>query len=108
MNEHFAIINFQGEQIKATRLNTSLDQHFGRGALYDHIWVHKDDSNAGGYIWKEQPPDNPAYTLLAPAVVDNNCEMHLNVQKAAECDLKAFGKAALADSQDYFPESWVL
>ena len=97
MSESFATINFSGEKIEATRHNTSLFLHFGKGALYDHIWIHKDGTNTGGYIWKEQPPDNPAYALLAPAVIANECEMNVNIRKASDCDLKAFGKAALGN-----------
>ena len=103
MNESFADLRFSdGEILKATRHNTSLYRHFGRGALYDHIWVRRDD-NTGTFIWAQQPPNNPTYNELALVAVENGIEMHINIRKVSECDLKAFGKAAMSDI-DTFPD----
>ena len=107
MSESFADINFSnGETVKASRHNMSLYTHFGKGALYDHLWV-KRDKDFGSYIWAQHPPENPSYALLAPIAVENDIEMHINIQKVSEDDLKAFGKAAMIDfneTPDWLPE----
>lgn len=107
MSESFANLSFSdGEKIEANRHNIILYRHFGRGALYDHLWVRRDDTH-GAYIWAQQPPENPAYATLAPVAVENEVEMHLNIRKVAECDLKAFGRAAMGDLEqipEWMPE----
>ena len=107
MSETFATLNFSdGEHIDATRQNTSLYSHIGKGALYDHVWVKRDD-NTGAFIWAQQPPNNPAYEALAPVAIKNGVEMHINIRKVAESDLKAFGRAAMCDLEqtpEWMPE----
>jgi hypothetical protein len=107
MSEKFANINISnGESVDATRFNTSVYNHYGQGELYDHVWVQKDETT-GIYIWKQIPPENPAYAALAPIAVEHGCETHINIQTVAEADLRAFGKAAIGDIEsipDWLPE----
>ena len=97
MSEKFANINLpDGESYDATRANTSVYNHYGKGELYDHVFVQL-DGDKGAYVWAQIPPENPAFTALASAAVEAGCETHINIQKVAEGDLRAFGKAAIRD-----------
>jgi hypothetical protein len=95
MSEYFAKITFSGgEQVEATRENTTVYNHYGMGELYDHVFVSRDGEH-GGYVWRQIPPENPAFVTLAALAVENECEVHINIKKVPESDLKAFGQAAL-------------
>lgn len=105
----FAKITFgDGEKVSATRDNTTLYNHFGELALWDHVFITKDaEEGIGGYVWAQQPPDNPAYIALAPLAVENGCELHLNIKAVPESDVESFNKAATKDLGDYLPDSWI-
>ena len=106
--ESFADINFSGEVVKATRLNTILYQHLGASALYDHIFIKNETRKTGGYIWENQPPNNPYYETLIAAAVEAECEAHVNIQKVAPGDVKAFEEAVEASIEQFdgVPEDW--
>lgn len=96
MSEKFANIIVGDENYDATRENTTVYNHYGRGELYDHVFVEISDEQ-GAYVWAQIPPENPLFTQLATVAVENGCEVHLNIKKVAEGDLRAFGKAATRD-----------
>ena len=106
MSKPYARIDFGGETVKATKDNSVLYNHRGVNEVYDHLWVRK-DSESGGYIWKEQPPNNPVYTTLAAKAVEAGVEVHLNIKTPAPTDIEAFGRTALKDLAtvpDWLPE----
>lgn len=108
MTESFANINFPNGTVEATVENTVVYNHYGMNEVYDHVFVKHDNGEYGCYVWKENPPSNPVYDALAAIAVQSGCEVHINVQTPAECDVKAFGKAALQDltsMPDWMPEA---
>ena len=108
MSEHFANLNFpNGESIKVTRDMARLYTHLGNGALFDHVFIVTDEEELKGvYVWAQIPPDNPTYLGLAPAVVENGCELHVNLGKVATNDRTAFEKYAVGEIPDEVPEEW--
>lgn len=106
--ESFADINFNGEVVKATRLNTILYQHLGSSALYDHIFIKNELRKTGGYIWANEPPNNPYYKSMVAAAVEAQCEAHVNIQTVAPGDVSAFEEAveSAIENFDGVPEDW--
>lgn len=106
--ESFADINFSGEVVKATRLNTIIYQHLGASALYDHIFIKNETRKPGGYVWANQPPNNPYYTGLVAAAVDAKCEAHVNIQSVAPGDVKAFEESVESAIEKFetIPDDW--
>lgn len=92
----FANLQFEDREVEATRANTSVYNHYGKGELYDHVFVQIDEKT-GTYIWAQIPPDNPIFPQLAGTAIEHGCETHLNIQKVSKVDLRAFGKAATRD-----------
>lgn len=104
--KHIANLNLpSGEKFEVMTDNIRLYQHLGRYATLDHLFVTIDDEN-GLFIWAQNPPENTNYTLLAPLVVENQCEMHLFIREPNQHDIETFERHAIGDLDDYFPESW--
>lgn len=91
------------EEHEMTRANTSLYKHLGHYAVFDHIFVVTSDSS-GAYIWN----DNQLYPRYTKGVVDNQCTMHLNIQKASEMDVNNFMRHHSGDLEELktVPEDW--
>lgn len=110
--ESFARINFEGEAVEANRLNTVVYQHLGQAALYDHVFITHPNKEYGAYIWANQPPENPNFIALVGEAVSHQCEIHVNIQRVAPNDVKAFEKACIraADEEinglEGIPEGW--
>lgn len=103
MSEVFARLNFNdGEILEARQDNTRLYTHIGRYALFDHIFVVA-DSERGAYLWCHVE----GYNELAVLAVENECELHLNLQEVAKGDREVYERHALADLEsrpDWLPE----
>lgn len=102
--EGFGVINTNGERHEMTRDNTSLFNHLGRLALYDHLFVIFPDET-GVYIWST----NPSYEQLAALAVEHECIMHLNLQAVAEIDERNYLKHHTGDLKEFdtIPDDWV-
>lgn len=109
MSEHlheFATITADGEQFPATRENTTVFMHLGAASLYDHVYVLHPSGETAGYIFAQQPPENPVFKDLAALAIENLCCTHLNIPEASEMDIKAFIKEATRNIEDCVPEGW--
>lgn len=104
--KHIANLNLpDGEKLAVTTDNIRLYQHMGRYAVYDHLFVTVNESE-GLFIWAQQPPDNTNYTMLAPLVVENQCEMHLFIREPNKHDVETFERHAIGnldDTPDWLP-----
>lgn len=106
--ESFGELAFSdGEVVPLTADNIKLYTHMGKLAIYDHLWAVLDDKESKGvYIWAQDPPDNQQYLDLASVAVQHGIEMHIHQRYVSDGDKAAFDSRALADSGDFFPESW--
>lgn len=105
-NEPSFIAQFEGgQEIEATRDNTTLFTHIGRLALYDHVFIVLDEEeNRGSYIFQI----NPAFEGIADFMIANEYPMHLNLREVADCDLEAYDgmiKGMVGDI-DTLPPEW--
>jgi len=100
------ILNINGEHFEATRDNTSLFRYFGHLAVYNHVFIVRDEeSGECTYIFNQ----HPTYPVFEEYMVKHKYETHDNLREVAECDLDAFEdmvKQNLGDIQDYPPEDW--
>lgn len=104
----FAKVTFsEGESIEATAENTSLYTHIPPEDIKDHVWIVVDDER-GARFWKSLPPSNAVFDLIAPLVVENEGELHLNLRRPNQSDTEAFDRAVAAsvDVPDELPEGW--
>lgn len=96
MSEVFARLNFNnGEILEARQDNTRLYRHVGALALFDHVFVVADDDR-GVYLWSHVE----GYEQVAILAVENDCELHLNLQSVSKYDREAYERHALADLED--------
>jgi hypothetical protein len=101
MNEfdpiHFGNLHLpDGEKLEVTTENTILYNHPGRLSLFDHLFIQMGEKK-GLFIWAQIPPDNPNYVALAPAAVENGCEVRVNLREVAEGDMEMFEEYSLSD-----------
>lgn len=104
--EAFGKLTFNGGgEYEARQDNLRLYKHIGHFAVYDHIFLYTEE-NTGIYIWAQIPPDNPNFTNLEPHLIDNSCELHINIQEPAQSDIDAFERHATSDI-DEIPKDWL-
>lgn len=85
-------IKFNGELYLAGRDNTLLFTHFGKLAMYDHVFLipqEGEDGDVGGYIWN----DHQAYQPVVDFIQTYNFPQRLNLTNVAECDVAAHKEA---------------
>lgn len=104
MSEHIANINIDNEVREMTTENTSLFQHIGKYALYDHLFVVLAEDQ-GIYFWKH----HSSYEGLAVAAVEAGAPLHLNIQEPTEFDVNNYLRHVTRDlnGSDTMPEDWV-
>lgn len=104
MSEHIGNLNLGGEVHEMTPENTSLFQHIGKYALYDHLFVVLAEDQ-GIYFWKH----HSSYEGLAVAAVEAGAPLHLNIQEPSQFDVNNYMRHVTKDlsTADTFPEDWV-
>ena len=104
----FSITFPYGVEFEATPENTSLFNHIGRHALYDHIYFVRDEAaGRGSYLFSLHPNFNEAKDYM----LENQYPAHLNLREVAECDVDAFNfmlhKDATPELENGVPKEWL-
>ena len=108
-HEPKVVLSFEnGHDIEATRDNTMLYTYLGAQAIYNHIFVVKDDEGAqagGAYIFS----DLPVFGEIRDYMQRNDFTQYLNMRDVAECDKQAYERhiKKLCGNLDTVPEEWV-
>lgn len=114
-NEKSININLGDTRFEMTRDNSRLYTFVGRAALYNHIYIVRDDlgkTQEGNdritYLFEDLlKRGNPeVYSRLEQAMVQYAFPMHLNETTPATVDVESYIKAASMDLADTFPEDW--
>lgn len=101
-------LTMNGEEIYATRDNTTLFQFFGHLAMYDHVFVQLNDDSEevarGAYLFNNQA----IFDDLVDFIVTNEYPQHVCMREVAQCDVDAWNQTMFADliNTDSFPEEW--
>lgn len=105
-------ININGENYEATPHNAILYRFIGHLAIYDHVFITKNEDNeelaSGAYAFlKSIEPDGKSQ--IQQFMVDNGYSCYLNLREISELDINAFDdvyvKPALNDI-DRIPDEW--
>lgn len=70
----------------------------GEAALYNHVFVMFYSLGEAVYVFRTNPNQAELYKRLSSYVVDNECEMHLNLPEVSDEDVEAYCVLA----SDYF------
>ena len=107
MSEVFGRISAEGEIVELDNNNTQIYTHLGRLAIYNHIFVIiNEEDRIGCFIWAEQPPANPNYTLLYQLAMDNECVAFMNIKQVSDADMTQFEASASSDLDGGIPDDW--
>jgi len=118
MNEQESTIGITlgGEKFEMTRRNSRLYTFVGQAALYNHVYLVRDDMepNEEGapyvtYLFEDilKRTHAETYDKITHAMGHYAFPMHLNELEPPECDIESYIKTAMQDSRDDVPEDWV-
>lgn len=104
-----------GDRLACTPENTTLYQHVGRLAAFDHIFVLmpqvQGEQQTGMYFFAESPRENirNIYKNLSKHCIKYKYPIQANKREVSECDQRMFFDVALGDleANDSFPENWL-
>lgn len=114
-NEPSIRINLGEQKFEMTRENSFLYTFLGRAALYNHIFLKRDDlpqredgNITGTYLFKGIMPDNGIFDRIAEKMHEGEFPLYLNQPRVSQCDVDAYMSAVMKDLEgDSFPEDWV-
>lgn len=108
-------INLGETRFEMTRRNTFLYTFLGKAALYNHVFLKRDDlpetedgNIMGTYLFETALPQNGIWEKLKSTLQENDYPQYLNHAEASEVDIKAYMQTVMSDldSTDTIPESW--
>jgi hypothetical protein len=112
-NEPSIRINLGDKKFEMTRENSFLYTFLGRAALYNHVFLQRDDlppveggQLTGTYIFEDLTRNGNIYARLAQMMQEKDFPQYLNHKEPAQCDMDAYMLAATRDLSDTVPEEW--
>lgn len=106
-------INLGNTNFEMTPHNSSLFTFLGRAALYNHIFLVRDDLPPlpegqlnGTYLFEGLLRNKNIYSRLEQMMTEKQYPMHLNALEAPECDVDAYIRTASNMIGDTVPEGW--
>lgn len=108
-------INIGETRFEMTRRNTFLYTFLGKAALYNHVFLKRDDlpetgdgNILGTYIFKDLTPNQEVWNRLESTLKENEYPQYLNHAEASEVDIRAYMETATSDlkNNDTVPEDW--
>lgn len=108
-------INLGDTRFEMTRRNTFLYTFLGKAALYNHVFLKRDDMPAtddgniiGTYLFETALPQNGIWDKLKSTLQENDYPQYLNHAEASDTDIRAYIETVTKDleSTDTVPEDW--
>ena len=95
-----------GKDFEGTPDNMHLYQFAGEMAMYDHVFIIREqldnDQVRATYVFSEAP----VYKQLVDHMIANSFPLHLNLREPAKPDIEAWESNNLSDLQDFVPDDW--
>lgn len=108
-------INLGDTRFEMTRRNTYLYTFMGKAALYNHVFLKRDDlpptedgDILGTYLFQDVLPKNGIWDRLCNTLQENDYPQYLNHAAPSEGDKAAYMLSVTQDLQttDTIPEGW--
>lgn len=108
-------INLGETRFEMTRRNTFLYTFLGKAALYNHVFLKRDDlpetddgQIMGTYLFEDALPKNGIWDRLKSTLQENDYPQYLNHAEASEVDIRAYMETVMSDlaKADGVPEGW--
>jgi hypothetical protein len=108
-------INLGDTRFEMTRRNTFLYTFMGRAALYNHVFLKRDDlpqtddgNIVGTYIFQGLTPNQEVWNRLENTLKENDYPQYLNHAEPSDGDIRAYIQTATSDleKQSGLPEGW--